>query len=226
MKRIIGMYKKEGRRKHSVAALAVFVIILAISADILLKLSIEDFGRQQARYNLQQIKYCYDRTSKEMDLVTALEICTAKTRVGFSGDVYVLDVDTKEFIIDNSSDVPSGVLYFTKDSVGEYFNKWETAEAAISHIMLGKDSDESTKVSYLFNKEVEWLEWKYLPEATKYIEGRKLIVVHGVQSAEMFEYFKLLERLGFLSAGILVFFLLVLHNKHINYDYRRRADDE
>ena len=51
------MYKKEGRMKHSGIALAVLVIILAISSDILLKLSIEDFGRQQARYNLQQIKY-------------------------------------------------------------------------------------------------------------------------------------------------------------------------
>ena len=161
-----------------------------------------------------------------MDLIAALEICTAKARVGFSGDVYVLDVETKEFIIDNSSDVPRGALYFTKDSVGKYFNKWETAEVAISHIMLGKDSDEFTKVSYLFNKEVEWLEWKYLPEAAKYIEGRKLIVVHGVQSAEVFEHFKLLERLGFLSTGILVFFLLVLHNIQISDDYRRRADDE
>lgn len=220
------MYKKEGRRKHSGVALAVFVIILAISSDILLKLSIEDFGRQQARYNLQQIKYCYNRTSKEMDLVTALEICTAKARVGFSGDVYVLDAETKEFVVENSSDVPNGAMYFTKESVGKHFNDWSTADSAIKKILLGKDSEEGSKVSYLFDNSVEWLEWKYLPDATKYTNDRKLIVVHGVQSDEIFAHFGALEKVGFIFAGILVFFLLVAHNININYVYGGRADDK
>lgn len=220
------MYKNERRSGHSGIALAVFVIVLAIASDILLKLSIEDFGRQQARYNLQQIKYCYGRASQHMDIIATLETCTAKSRVGFSGDVYVLDADTKEFIVENSSDVPSGSMHFTKDSVGKYFNSWETAELAIRQITLGKDSDESTKASYLFDNELEWLEWKYLPDATKFIEGKKLIVVHGVQSDEVFEHFKLLERIGFLFAGVLVFFLLVSHNIQINYNDGRRADDK
>ena len=220
------MYKKEGRRKHSGVALAVFVIILAISSDILLKLSIEDFGRQQARYNLQQIKYCYNRTSKEMDLVTALETCTAKARVGFSGDVYVLDAETKEFVVENSSDVPNGAMYFTKESVGKHFNDWSTADSAIKKILLGKDSEEGSKVSYLFDNSVEWLEWKYLPDATKYTNDRKLIVVHGVQSDEIFAHFGALEKAGFIFAGILVFFLLVAHNININYVYGGRADDK
>ena len=219
------MYKKEGRMKHSGIALAVLVIILAISSDILLKLSIEDFGRQQARYNLQQIKYCYNRTSKEMDLVAALEICTAKARVGFSGDVYVLDAETKEFVVENSSDVPNGAMYFTKESVGKHFNDWSTADSAIKKILLGKDSEEGTKVAYLFDNSVEWLEWKYLPDATKYTNDRKLIVVHGVQSDEIFAHFGVLEKVGFIFAGILVFFLLVAHNIHINYVDGRRADD-
>ena len=220
------MYKKEGRMKHSGIALAVLVIILAISSDILLKLSIEDFGRQQARYNLQQIKYCYNRTSKEMDLVTALEMCTAKARVGFSGDVYVLDAETKEFVVENSSDVPNGAMYFTKESVGKHFNDWSTADSAIKKILLGKDSEEGSKVAYLFDNSVEWLEWKYLPDATKYTNDRKLIVVHGVQSDEIFAHFGVLEKVGFIFAGILVFFLLVAHNIHINYVYGRRADDK
>ena len=220
------MYKKEGRMKHSGIALAVLVIILAISSDILLKLSIEDFGRQQARYNLQQIKYCYNRTSKEMDLVTALEICTAKARVGFSGDVYVLDAETKEFVVENSSDVPNGAMYFTKESVGKHFNDWSTADSAIKKILLGKDSEEGTKVAYLFDNSVEWLEWKYLPDATKYTNDRKLIVVHGVQSDEIFAHFGVLEKVGFIFAGILVFFLLVAHNIHINYVYGGSADDK
>lgn len=220
------MYKKEGRRKHSGVALAVFVIVLAIFSDILLKLSIEDFGRHQARYNLQQIKYCYGRASKVMDMRASLETCTAKARVGFSGDVYVLDAETKEFVVENSSDVPNGAMYFTKESVGKHFNDWSTADSAIKKILLGKDSEEGTKVAYLFDKDVEWLEWKYLPDATKFTDGRKLIVVHGVQSHEVFEHFRLLERIGFLFAGILVFFILVSHNIQINYNYGRRADDK
>ena len=161
-----------------------------------------------------------------MDLVTALEICTAKARVGFSGDVYVLDAETKEFVVENSSDVPNGAMYFTKESVGKHFNDWSTADSAIKKILLGKDSEEGTKVAYLFDKDVEWLEWKYLPDATKFTDGRKLIVVHGVQSHEVFEHFRLLERIGFLFAGILVFFILVSHNIQINYNYGRRADDK
>ena len=214
----------EERRKSSGVAMAIFIIVLAISSDVLLRFSIEDNARQQARYNLQQIKYCYSRVSKVMDMIPALETCTAKSRVGFSGDVYVLDADTKEFVVENSSDVPNGAMYFTKDSVGKYFNSWETAETAMKQITLGKDSDVSTKVSYLFDKDVEWLEWKYLPDATKFTDGRKLIVVHGVQSHEVFEHFRLLERIGFLFAGMLVFILLVLHNVQISYKNRRRDD--
>ena len=220
------MYKKEGRMKHSGIALAIFVIVLAISSDILLKLSIEEFGRHQARYNLQQIKYCYGRASKVMDMRASLETCTAKARVGFSGDVYVLDAETKEFVVENSSDVPNGAMYFTKESVGKHFNDWSTADIAIKKILLGKDSEEGTKVAYLFDNSVEWLEWKYLPDATKYTNDRKLIVVHGVQSDEIFAHFGVLEKVGFIFAGILVFFLLVAHNIHINYVYGGSADDK
>lgn len=218
------MYKNERRGGHSGIALAVFVIVLAIASDILLKLSIEDFGRQQARYNLQQIKYCYSRASKKMELIAALETCTAKARVGFSGDVYVLDADTKEFIIENSSDVPNGAMYFTKESVGKYFKDWDTANIAIEQVMLGKDSEVDTKVAYLFDNDIEWLEWKYLPDATKYTNDRRLIVVQGVQSNEAVKQFRVLERIGFLFAGILVFMLLVLHNVQISYKNRRRDD--
>ena len=216
----------EERRKSSGIAMAIFIIVLAIFSDVLLRFSIEDNARQQARYNLQQIKYCYGRSSKVMDIISALETCTAKSRVGFSGDVYVLDADTKEFVVENSSDVPGGAMYFTKESVGKYFKDWGTANIAINQIMLGKDSEVDTKVAYLFDKDVEWLEWKYLPDATKYMNGRKLIVVQGVQSNEAVEQFRVLERIGFLFAGILVFFLLVSHNIQISYNYGRRTDDK
>ena len=214
----------EERRKSSGIAMAIFIIVVAISSDVLLRFSIEDNARQQARYNLQQIKYCYSRASKAMDMIPALETCTAKSRVGFSGDVYVLDADTKEFIIENSSDVPSGALYFTKESVGKSFNDWNTANIAIKQIMLGKDSEVGNGVAYLFDSDIEWLEWKYLPDATKYTNDRRLIVVQGVQSNEAVEQFRVLEIIGFLFAGMLVFMLLVLHNVQISYKNRRRDD--
>ena len=215
---------REERRKSSGIAMAIFIIVLAISSDVLLRFSIEDNVRQQARYNLQQIKYCYSRASKVMDMIPALETCTAKSRVGFSGDVYVLDSDTKEFVVENSSDVPSGAMYFTKESVGKYFKDWNTADTAIKQIMLGKDSEVGNEVAYLFDNDIEWLEWMYLPDATKYTNDRRLIVVQGVQSNEAIEQFRILERIGFLLAGILVFMLLVLHNVQISYNNRRRDD--
>jgi hypothetical protein len=218
------MYMSEERRKSLGIARAIFIIVLAISSDVLLRFSIEDSARQQARYNLQQIKYCYSRVSKVMDMIPALETCTAKSRVGFSGDVYVLDADTKEFIVENSSDVPGGAMYFTKESVGKYFKDWNTADIAIKQIMLGKDSEVGTGVSYLFDNDIEWLEWKYLPDATKYTNDRRLIVVQGVQSNEAVEQFRVLERIGFLFAGILVFMLLVLHNVQVSYKNRRWDD--
>ena len=218
------MYISEERRKSSGIAMAIFIIVLAISSDVLLRFSIEDNARQQARYNLQQIKYCYSRASKVMDMIPALDTCTARSRVGFSGDVYVLDADTKEFVVENSSDVPSGAMYFTKESVGKYFKDWDTANIAIKQIMLGKDSEVDTKVAYLFDNDIEWLEWKYLPDATNYTNDRKLIVVQGVQSNEAVEQFRVLERIGFLFVGILVFILLVLHNVQISYKNRRRDD--
>ena len=214
------------RKGYLCIVLVVFVIVLAIMSDIMGKMSVEEFSRHQARYNLQQIKYCYGRASKVMDMRAALETCTAKARVGFSGDVYVLDAETKEFVVENSSDVPNGAMYFTKESVGKHFNDWSTADSAIKKILLGKDSEEGSKVAYLFDNSMEWLEWKYLPDATKYTNDRKLIVVHGVQSDEIFAHFGVLEKVGFIFAGILVFFLLVSHNIHINYVYGRRADDK
>ena len=218
----VRIYWKLRSIKCYLAFLIIFVIVLAIISDVLLKLSIENASRQQARYNLQQVKYCYEKSSKN-DAISALKMCTAKSRVGFSGDVYVLDADTKEFIIENSSDVPNTPLYFTKSSVGKYFKDWTTAEKALKQIMLGKDSEEFSKVSYLFDDSIEWLEWVYLPDATKYIDGKRLIVVQGVQSDESLEQFRILERIGFLFAGILVFMLLVLHNVQISYNNRRAS---
>lgn len=218
------MYINEERRKSSGVAMTIFIIVLAISSDALLRFSIEDNARQQARYNLQQIKYCYSRASKVMDMIPALETCTAKSRVGFSGDVYVLDADTKEFVVENSSDVPGGAMYFTKESVGKYFKDWNTADIAIKQIMLGKDSEVGNEVAYLFDNDIEWLEWMYLPDATKYMNDRRLIVVQGVQSNEAVEQFKVLETVRFLFAGMLVFMLLILHNVQISYKNRRRDD--
>ena len=65
---------------------------------------------------------------------------------------------------------------------------------------------------------------EYLPDATKYTNDRRLIVVQGIQSNEAVEQFRILERIGFLFAGILVFMLLVLHNVQISYKNRRRDD--
>lgn len=205
--------------------LAVFVIVTTILSSLLLRTLIEDTSREQARQNLEQVKYCYRQGISTLSLVDTMKMCTSKVMIGFTGDVYILDAKTKEFLFENSSDVPSDNLKFTKDSVGQYFKNWKSGKYALSQMMLGKDSRESNKVSYLFDNDIEWIEWKYLPDSVVHTDERRLIAVHGVQSNEARKKFRQLEYYWFACSTLIVFVLLVSHNAEVKNVKRRRADD-
>lgn len=205
--------------------LAIVVIVVSIVSSLLLRVLIEDSSREQARQNLSQVKYCYTQGIQNLSLMETLNICTSKVRVGFTGDVYVLDASTKEFVFENSTDVPQGNLVFTEESVGQYFKDWSSGNIALGHMMLGRDSDQSTDVSYLFDTDKEWIEWKYLPDSVVHTDERRLIAVHGVQSNEAIEKFKQLECYWFACATLIVFALLVSHSAEVKNVRRRRADD-
>ena len=189
--------------------MAITIAVCTIIISVVLRSSVEVNSRQQAVYNLEQIKYCYENTSRVLSSDKAQKVCTAKVKVGFTGDVYVLDADNLNFLVENSLDVPSDIS-FTKEAVGGYFYDWDSAENALRTIKLGKNSSPEVRVQYSFNKAPEWLEWKYLPDDVN-DGGAKVIAVHGVQSSEAYRNFSTVEYLIFGLNGLVVFILLILH---------------
>lgn len=212
-------------RKKSVVYLY-FILLAAVTCIVTiatLRLCVEDNARQQARYNLAQIKYCYTNTVTQMGVAKSLDVCTAKVKTSFTGDVYVLDAETREFVHDNSSDVPKK-LVFTQESVGKYFTNWESAQAAIDMIMLGKNSETGVRASYFFNNKAEWLEWRYLPDDVKNVNELKLIAVQGIQSEEAFANFKAAEYVIIVVTSIFIIILLFLYKLQYNTDFVRRRE--
>ena len=212
----------ERRQTYSHLYFIVLIIVFAIFSILLLHREVQDSYRKQARYNLEQIKYCYTSIVENYGVKKASQICTAKSKTGFTGDVYVLDADTKEFVYENSNDTSKDSLTFTKDSVGVYFNDWESGDRVIKTILLGKDSEEDTKAFYLFDNSIEWLEWKYLPDDVKNDNDLKLIAVQGVQSDEAYANFKAIEYMILVVSSVGVLVLVFLHRLQFSRVHQRR----
>lgn len=195
--------------------LAVLIVLGCIFGDIILRYEIQENKREQARYNLEQIKYCYLSSVGQFGVQRSLKVCTAKSKTSFTGDVYILDANTLQFVQENSSDVPEDRLYFTKDSVGKYFQDWNSGELALKTIRLGKDSQRNVNTSYKFDDGIEWLEWKYLPEDVKNTNGLSLIAVQGIQQDEALANFKFVRGYFFFGTFLLIMVLLIVHNNNI-----------
>lgn len=192
--------------------IVMFVIFAFILSDILLLSSIESQKRVQARYNLEQIKYCYNELYPFYPDDRILDICTSKSKASYTGDVYVLEYKTMKFIYENSTDVPKEELYFTEDSVGKYFTEWSSTEEVLGYFMLGKDSISGLDVSYRFDSDEEWIEWKFLPSDGTY--HKRLIVVQGVQRDEVLSYYKYYRMFGLVMVVILIMSLLTMNVAH------------
>lgn len=195
--------------------LVILIVLGCIFGDIILRYEIQENKREQARYNLDQVKYCYLNSVAEFGVQKALKLCTAKSKTSFTGDVYILDANTLQFIQENSNDVPEDGLYFTKESVGKYFQDWNSAIIALKTMQLGKDSQMNVNASYKFNDGIEWLEWKYLPEDVKNTNGLSLIAVQGTQQDEALVNFKFVRGYFFFGAFLLIMVLLIVHNNNI-----------
>lgn len=202
--------------------MAIMLIFSFIAMDMLLSKSIEEVKRDQARYNLQQIKYCYIRSIEVMTQKMAFETCTNKSKTSFTGDVFILDADTLQFVHETSRDVPrDGGLFFTKASVGQYFRDWDSAEKAMKTILHGKDSESGVDVFYNFDGDTEWIEWKYLPNEFGGLDGKRLIAVQGTQKDEVLKYLSTYRYTFMSSTALMVFLLLVEHGRRRRYDSGR-----
>lgn len=200
--------------------LAVVILFLAIIGDTILVKSIENEKRKQARYNLEQISHCYNRIHDKFSIVSTFAICTEASKTTLSGDAYIINPDTMEFIHENSNDIPSG-LFFNKESVGKYFQDWSSAETALAVIMLGKDSEPGDEIGYDFDGSEEWIEWKILPNDINRLEG-KMIVVQGIQRDEVLKNYTFYRRFGAAAVAMVVMIMLITHNANV----RRRGSGD
>lgn len=190
--------------------MVILLVLSFIYSDLTLTNSVEAMKRDQARYNLQQVKHCYIANIEVMTQKMAFDVCTNKSKTSFTGDVYILNADTLKFVHETSRDVPrDGDLYFTKESVGQYFKDWESANRAIKIMQLGKDSEAGVNNSYNFDGDVEWLEWLYLPNEFGDLDGKRLIAVQGTQKDEVMNYFSYYRYGCIVMTAFMVFLLLV-----------------
>ena len=190
--------------------MVILLVLSFIYSDLTLINSVEFMKRDQARYNLQQVKHCYTANIEVMTQKMAFDVCANKSKTSFTGDVYVLDADTLKFVHETSRDVPrEGDLYFTKESVGRYFKDWESADKAIKIMQLGKDSEAGVNNKYNFDGDIEWLEWIYLPNEFGGLDGKRLIAVQGTQRDEVMNYFDKYRYSGMAMTAFVSFLLLV-----------------
>ena len=163
--------------------------------------------RKQARYNLEQVKTCLNSINPFLSLHKSFETCTKDSRTSTTGDIYVLDGETLEFVHENSNDVPRE-LYFTKDSVGKYFKDWNSVKEALVYITSGKDSDNTYNTSYNFDGDTEWLEW------VNYIhKDRWYIIVQGTQKDEVLNNYRYITYLIYLGVFLISFACIVLEKR-------------
>jgi len=185
----------------------------------------ETTKREQARYNLEHITSCVEKGSKKGVKGRDLwEMCTHNVRTSQTGDVYILDEKSYEFVYDNSNDVPSKKLAFTRSSVGSLFVDWESGLAARKIMTAGTDSSSSSRISYNFDGSPEWLEWK-----TWEHNGRKYVIVQGIQADEVYEGLSNLTYMFYTFMGV---FILIIFMEMTTVpvpvkgsEYNRRSTD-
>lgn len=203
------------KRGGGILLIVLMLVTGTIMYDASTVYNIEQTKREQARDNLQNIKHCLYMVEPDMDRRKSLETCVAKSKISFTGDAYVLDVNTLEFIYDPSKDVPIvGPVYFTKESVGQYFEDWESGHKALKVMLLGKDSRKDIDAFYYFNDSPEWLEWVYLPDEY----GALYLIVQGIQKDEVMTRFNFSRYTWFGLILITCICLLALNS-------RRRTND-
>ena len=187
---------------------AAFMIFTALLIDSMLVHQLEDEKRNQAVFNVQHAISCMSRFERALGKLeyNGMRTCAEDMRTSITGDMFILDYNTKEFLYDGSKDVPvNQKFYFTKESIGKYFNDWSSAEAAILRIGSGVDSIPSDRVSYNFDGEEEWLEYKTFQPKTL---PNKIIVVQGIQSDEALSDYAVVRNTAKGMVGIYAMWLL------------------
>ena len=202
--------------------MAMFAIILSITVDVVLTNNVEEVKRAQARHNLEQYVYCVEAmdASSGLDDRSILSICGRKLRTSITGDTYVLDATTLEFVVENSTDVPAEKLYFTEESIGGLFADWKSGQRAVRQFVSGNDSEAGMNVWYNFDGHTEWSEWK---SVLMFGSGKEYVLVQGVQKDEVMKLF-IGSRFA-LFFGTLIFVLYFMTTGIVDSRKNRRHCD-
>lgn len=195
---------------------AIFIVLAVILVDAVTMYYIELSKRQQARFNLEHTAECmFMRELTTMESITpnGAKYCLTKMRTSDTGDMYLLDRKTKEFLFDNSTDAPKG-MFFTKDSIGKYFTEWGTAEEALKHMLSGNKSNSTSLVSYNYDGSPEWLE--YLTYST--LDGTEYVIVQGTQRDEVRAFYEVPRIVGGFLATIYILWLISTAVRGSRYD--------
>ena len=200
---------------------AMFIMLAALIVDISHVINTETDKRTQARYNLEQAVFCLEVLDYSADKLTKEDMttCVKNLRTSPTGDVYILDRDTLEFVYEGSKDVPPG-LFLSEDSVGIYYTEWNTALPLVEYVKAGIDSSNITRASYNFDGSVEWLEFKAYTTAN----GQKLTVVQGTQKDEVLGSFLWIRLLVALFTFTYIFWLISTAVKGKTNDITRATD--
>lgn len=213
------MYKRANDKLTVIVI--VFMLFATIVFDKHMSHIIEQEKRQQARYNLEQVRHCLDVGLPIMTEVEAFHQCIGKSKTSPTGDVYVFNPHTLEGVYDTSVDTPTDKkLKFTKDSLGKVFRDWPSAQIAIDKIVLGKDSKYGDGVQYMFDDDWEWLEWIYYPEeySKAFSVGTPYVIVQGIQRDEILGRYANVRMAILICIGLIVLLLL----SSITVSHRRR----
>jgi len=187
---------------------ATFIILMALLIDSMLVHQVETEKRAQGVFNIQHTISCMGRFERAIGKLDyrGMKTCAEDMRTSITGDMFILDYETKEFLYDGSRDIPSGQrLYFTEDSIGKYFNDWKSAEKAMTKIGSGIDSTAKDRVKYNYDGDEEWLEYKTFQPKTL---GNRLIVIQGIQSDEALSGYSVVRNTAKVLAGMYAMWLL------------------
>lgn len=201
------------------------ILFFAIFIDVAFKHYVELGARQSARYDLENMKNCTNEILKDgvvdnNSVEKALKICAGKARTTPTGDAFAFDTKTLDFVFDPSLDCyVEGGKKMTVDSECSLHHEKAECAKALSVMTRGYDSDASTKLSWQFNKWIEYLEFVVLPEELFGYDNVKrggkekphqIVLVQGIQEDELMEKYSKFRLVLFASCAIIMLFTLLL----------------
>lgn len=223
---------------------AILVTLMTIVVDSVWKVNLERSVRQQARYNLQQIKSCmndllltdkfvgYKPLKIEItndDVERTLKTCARDMKTSATGDVFAFDLKSLNFVFDPSLDCyVEGGKQMTKESECSIHQNPKLCEQAMTKLSSGVDSDQDTLAYWRFNSGKEYLEFIVLPDKQIGYDGNmrggnvkphQIVVAQGSQEDELHNRYLITRMAVFLSGLIVILITLIITLSH-------REDDD